>query len=95
MRLLAEAPLRPGGLVCGDRSSANSIRPPMDERGSSAALTHLLATLDRGGWLTLHFGMSGALQFVNKPAAAPRFTRVRLLWTAISRAAANLEDLEG
>lgn len=39
---------------------------------------HLLANLDRGGWLTLHFGMSGALQFVNKPAAAPPFTRVRL-----------------
>ena len=39
---------------------------------------HLLAHLDRGGWLTLHFGMSGALQFVSKAAAAPPFTRVRL-----------------
>ncbi len=38
---------------------------------------HLMAHLDRGGWLTLHFGMTGALQFVRKPDEPP-FTRVRL-----------------
>jgi formamidopyrimidine-DNA glycosylase len=39
---------------------------------------HLMANVDRGGWLTLHFGMTGALQFVRKPDSEPPFTRVRL-----------------
>ncbi len=39
---------------------------------------HLMANIDRGGWLTLHFGMTGALQFVGKPDGEPPFTRVRL-----------------
>jgi formamidopyrimidine-DNA glycosylase len=39
---------------------------------------HLMANIDRGGWLTLHFGMTGALQFVGKPDGEPSFTRVRL-----------------
>ena len=39
---------------------------------------HLLASIDRGGWLTLHFGMTGALHFVPKPDQEPPFTRVRL-----------------
>jgi len=37
----------------------------------------LMAKLDRGGWLTLHFGMTGALQFVRTPDSEPSFTRVR------------------
>jgi len=39
---------------------------------------HLMAKIDRGGWLTLHFGMTGALNFVPKPGPEPPFTRVRL-----------------
>ena len=39
---------------------------------------HLLASIDRGGWLTLHFGMTGALNFVPKAGQEPHFTRVRL-----------------
>jgi len=39
---------------------------------------HLLASIDRGGWLSLHFGMTGALHFVPKPDEEPPFTRVRL-----------------
>jgi formamidopyrimidine-DNA glycosylase len=39
---------------------------------------HLMAGIDRGGWLTLHFGLTGALHFVRRPAEAPPFTRVRL-----------------
>jgi formamidopyrimidine-DNA glycosylase len=39
---------------------------------------HLMAKIDRGGWLTLHFGLSGALQFVRSGDEEPRFTRVRL-----------------
>ena len=39
---------------------------------------HLLARIDRGGWLTLHFGMTGALDFVATPDREPPFTRVRL-----------------
>jgi formamidopyrimidine-DNA glycosylase len=39
---------------------------------------HLMAHIDRGGWLTLHFGMSGALQFARTLKSEPPFTRVRL-----------------
>jgi formamidopyrimidine-DNA glycosylase len=39
---------------------------------------HLMASIDRGGWLTLHFGMTGALHFVRKLEKEPPFTRVRL-----------------
>jgi formamidopyrimidine-DNA glycosylase len=39
---------------------------------------HLMAHVDRGGWLTLHFGMTGALQFVRNRDEEPPFTRVRL-----------------
>lgn len=38
---------------------------------------HLLASIDRGGWLTLHFGMTGALHFVPTAGQEPPFTRVR------------------
>ena len=39
---------------------------------------HLLASIDRGAWLTLHFGMTGALSFFPKAGQEPPFTRVRL-----------------
>jgi formamidopyrimidine-DNA glycosylase len=39
---------------------------------------HLMANIDRGGWLTLHFGMTGALQFARNCGEEPPFTRVRL-----------------
>ncbi len=39
---------------------------------------HLLAQVDGGGWLTLHFGMTGALEFVRTLDSEPPFTRVRL-----------------
>lgn len=39
---------------------------------------HLMASIDRGGWLTLHFGMTGALHFVPGPDQEPPYTRVRL-----------------
>lgn len=39
---------------------------------------HLMAKLDRGGWLTMHFGMTGALSFIDSPEQEPAFTRVRL-----------------
>ena len=39
---------------------------------------HLMANVESGGWLTLHFGMTGALQFVRKLDDEPPFTRVRL-----------------
>lgn len=38
---------------------------------------HLLAALDRGGWLTLHFGMTGALVPFEAPEEAPPYGRVR------------------
>ncbi len=39
---------------------------------------HLMASIDRGGWLTLHFGMTGALQPIKSGDDEPPFTRVRL-----------------
>ena len=39
---------------------------------------HLMAQIDHGGWLTLHFGMTGAFQFVRNCEDEPPFTRVRL-----------------
>jgi formamidopyrimidine-DNA glycosylase len=43
---------------------------------------HLLTKIDRGGWLTLHFGLTGALSFVATPRQEPPFTRVRLDFSA-------------
>lgn len=39
---------------------------------------HLMAKVDQGGWLTLHFGLTGALHFVGIAEDEPPFTRVRL-----------------
>lgn len=39
---------------------------------------HLMASIDRGGWLTLHFGMTGEIRFVRDGDKEPAFTRVRL-----------------
>jgi len=38
---------------------------------------HLFAALDRGPWLTLHFGMTGRLIRFKQPKDDPRFDRVR------------------
>jgi formamidopyrimidine-DNA glycosylase len=38
---------------------------------------HLLVKLDRGGWLTLHFGMTGGLTPFKGGDGEPPFTRVR------------------
>jgi formamidopyrimidine-DNA glycosylase len=38
---------------------------------------HLLVHLDSGIWLTMHFGMTGALSFFENTPADPRFHRVR------------------
>lgn len=39
---------------------------------------HLMARIDRGGWLTLHFGLSGGLHFLRSHDGQPPFTRVSL-----------------
>ena len=39
---------------------------------------HLLAKIAGDGWLTLHFGLTGGLQFFKAPASRPPFTRVCL-----------------
>lgn len=39
---------------------------------------HLLVQLARGGWLTMHFGMSGDLRYVEPPDAEVPYDRVRL-----------------
>lgn len=38
---------------------------------------HLFVELDRSGWLTLHFGMTGALAYFESMADEPRYDRVR------------------
>lgn len=37
---------------------------------------HLLARLDHGGWLTLHFGMTGGLECFDSAENTPRYARV-------------------
>ena len=39
---------------------------------------HLLARVDKNGWLALHFGMTGALHYFEHPEDEPPFERVRL-----------------
>lgn len=39
---------------------------------------HLLVGLDKGGWITLHFGMTGALVACKSESELPPFTRLRL-----------------
>jgi formamidopyrimidine-DNA glycosylase len=38
---------------------------------------HLLVQVDKGGWLTLHFGMSGGLEFFEEMTDEPPYDRVR------------------
>jgi formamidopyrimidine-DNA glycosylase len=38
---------------------------------------HLFAGIDGGGWLHLHFGMTGELRFLRRGEREPPFTRVR------------------
>jgi len=38
---------------------------------------HLMAKVDKGGWLTFHFGLTGGLHFFRNLDALPPFTRVR------------------
>ncbi|HLI10495.1 MAG TPA: DNA-formamidopyrimidine glycosylase [Alphaproteobacteria bacterium] len=39
---------------------------------------NLLAEMDKGGWITFHFGMTGGLRFMADGADEPPFTRLRL-----------------
>ena len=65
--------------ILGDLSVPGFTRRLTGARLTSARRhgKYLLAAIDRGGWLVLHFGMSGALAFVASGAAEPAFTRVR------------------
>jgi formamidopyrimidine-DNA glycosylase len=42
---------------------------------------HLFARITRGGWLRLHFGMTGALTYFKHGAATPSHTRLQLDFT--------------
>ncbi len=39
---------------------------------------HLLVAVDRDGWLTLHFGMTGSLAYVEAGGEEPPYTRLRI-----------------
>jgi formamidopyrimidine-DNA glycosylase len=42
---------------------------------------HLLVRLSKGGWLTLHFGLTGRLQYFHDMADEPAYERVRFDFT--------------
>lgn len=46
--------------------------------GSDRHGKHLFAALDRGGWLELHFGMTGYLAYFRDPEEAPAYSHVRI-----------------
>jgi len=87
-RVLARSGLRKtiGQVVVNDKRILGKLAAPkFISRLQGAKLVaarrygkHLLANIDGGGWLTLHFGMTGALHFVPKSGPEPPFTRVRL-----------------
>jgi len=39
---------------------------------------YLFARIDRGGWLVMHFGLTGALAYCKRPDSETAFTRVRI-----------------
>ena len=45
--------------------------------GSRRHGKHLLVALERDGWLTLHFGMTGSLEYFERLEDEPPYTRVR------------------
>jgi formamidopyrimidine-DNA glycosylase len=47
-------------------------------KGSRRHGKHLLVQLDRHGWLTMHFGMTGDLRYLEPPEPDPPYDRVRL-----------------
>jgi formamidopyrimidine-DNA glycosylase len=61
--------------------SAASIKKGLEGnrfRGSRRHGKNLLIRLDRGGWLLLHFGMSGSLEPFGERDAEPGHTRMRI-----------------
>ena len=69
-----------------DRRILESVTPRrLANRLTGAALVktrrrgkHLLVRYSGGGWLTMHFGMTGVLAVIPRGEEMPRFTRVRL-----------------
>jgi formamidopyrimidine-DNA glycosylase len=64
-----------------DHVSAAALARKLEGRQFTTARRrgkHLLAKLDKGGWLTVHFGMTGDLLFYEDPDRAPPYTCVRL-----------------
>lgn len=61
--------------------SGKTLRAELRGRKISCALRHgkhLLAGLDDGRWLTMHFGMTGFLRYHQRPEGRPEHTRLRL-----------------
>jgi formamidopyrimidine-DNA glycosylase len=73
------------GLHVGDRRALSHVSPAtlrgrlQGARFLSARRhgKHLLARISKGGWLTLHFGMTGSLGYYKRDQDEPRFDRVR------------------
>lgn len=73
--------------------SARRMLQGVSSRALDAALTghelvetrrhgkHLFVRISGDGWLRLHFGMTGALQYFKREAATPSHTRLRLDFT--------------
>lgn len=63
--------------------SAASFRSKLNGaclEGSRRHGKHLLVRLDSGGWLTLHFGMTGGLECFDEAEPVPRYARVNLVF---------------
>lgn len=61
--------------------SSRSLRSRLEGRRFVRTRRHgkfLFAGLDRGGWLVLHFGMTGDLAYESRQDAAPRHVRLRI-----------------
>jgi formamidopyrimidine-DNA glycosylase len=66
--------------ILGDLQKARFVARLKGNRleGSRRHGKHLLVQLARDGWLTLHFGMTGDLRYVEPPDAEVPYDRVRL-----------------
>jgi formamidopyrimidine-DNA glycosylase len=66
--------------ILGDLAEATFVARLTGNRleGSRRHGKHLLVRLARDGWLTMHFGMTGALRFVEPPGEEVPYARVRL-----------------
>jgi formamidopyrimidine-DNA glycosylase len=78
-RRIRRVEVRATRLLAGVASA--KLRRALNDNRLTATRRHgkqLFLRLERGGWLTVHFGMTGALVCFRQAAAEPPYTRVRI-----------------